>query len=82
MTDDEIAFRLDPRLRAAVEDLVAQGAYESIEAFMNEAVRLKFQVDRILVDGEPIGPDPMIAFFESPRGRALLRELLREARET
>jgi hypothetical protein len=42
---------------------------------------MKCQVERIPIDGELLGPDPMLVFFESPRGRALLRELLREVRE-
>lgn len=48
---------------------------------MNQAILLKLQLEQIPIDGELIGPEPIVTFFESPRGRALLKELIREVRE-
>jgi len=81
MTEDQITFRTDPRMKARIEELVRDRQYRNKSDFINQALLLKFQVERIALDGDFVGPDPMQAFLESPRGRTLLRELLREVRE-
>jgi len=81
MPDDQITFRTDPRIKERIAGLVQEKRYPSLSEFVNQAILLKFQVEQIAVDGISSGPDPMIAYFESSRGRALLREILREARE-
>jgi Arc/MetJ-type ribon-helix-helix transcriptional regulator len=81
MPDNQITFRTDPRVKARIAELVGQGEYRNTSEFMNQAILLKFQVERVLLDGEPVGPDPIAEFLQSVRGRELLRELLREARE-
>jgi len=75
---DTMTVQVDPALRAAIDDLVREGEYESEEQFVNHAILLKFQFDQIPVDGRPIGPNPMDAFFDSPKGREIIREILRE----
>ncbi|HIH02625.1 MAG TPA: hypothetical protein HA263_01830 [Methanoregulaceae archaeon] len=79
MTEEQITARIDPRFNAAIEDLVRRGEYGSVDQFVDRAIRLRLQLDQAPVDGEQPGPHPFIAFFESPRGRALLRELMDEA---
>jgi hypothetical protein len=81
MPEDQITFRTDPRIKARIAELVNAREYRNLSDFVNQAILLKFQLERIPLDGELVGHDPMITFFESPRGRALLRELLREVRE-
>jgi hypothetical protein len=60
---------------------VADGEYGSISDFVNQAIQLKMQVERIAVDGELPGPEPWVVYFEKGGGRALIRELIREAGE-
>jgi Arc/MetJ-type ribon-helix-helix transcriptional regulator len=81
MPDNQITFRTDPRIKARINELVRQGEYRNRSEFINQALLLKFQVERILLDGEPVGPDPVASFFYSEQGRALVRELLDEVRE-
>lgn len=69
MQDDTLTVGIDPRFLARIADLVEQGEYGSVDEFMNEAVRLRLE------------QDPLEAFFESPRGRELLRQLVREERD-
>lgn len=82
MPENQITFRTDPKVKTRIAELVAQGEFRNTSEFMNQAILLKFQVERILLDGKPLGPDPIAAFLQSVRGRELLRELLREARES
>lgn len=81
MPDNQITFRTDPRIKARLNELVRQGEFRNRSEFINQAILLKFQVERILLDGEHVGPDPIAEFLLSDRGRDLLRELIREARE-
>jgi hypothetical protein len=81
MPSDQITFRLDPRVRAAITELIRRGEYRNLSEFITQAILMKCQVERVPIEGELLGPDPFFAFLESPRGRALLRELLREIRE-
>lgn len=82
MPEDQITFRTNPRIKAAIAELVRQKSYRNTSDFVNHAILLTFQLEQIPIDGELIGPEPMVTFFESPRGRALLRELIREVRES
>lgn len=61
--------------------LVEEGAYRSITGFVVEAVLLKLDLEGIAVDVGALPPDPIAGYLESPRGRALLRKLIREERE-
>lgn len=61
--------------------LVEEGAYRSITGFVVEAVLLKLDLEGIPVDVGALPPDPIAGYLESPRGRALLRKLIREERE-
>lgn len=81
MPEDQITFRTDPRIKAAIAELVAQGEYRNMSDFMNDALLLMFHIKYFLIDGMPVGPEPLAAIFESPRGRARLRELLRRYME-
>ncbi|MEN6341751.1 MAG: hypothetical protein ABFC89_04240 [Methanospirillum sp.] len=80
MTDDTMTVRVDPAVRAAIDDLVRRGEYESVDEFLNRAVLTFLRLEEIDVEGVPAGPHPFVVFFESPRGRALLREIVHEAR--
>jgi len=81
MPDDQITFRTNPRIKAAIAELVRQNYYRNTSDFVNHAILLTFQLEQVPIDGDVIGPEPMVTFFESPRGRALLKELIREVRE-
>ena len=82
MTEDQITFRTDRRIKATINELVRQNYCRNISDFMNQAVLLKLQLEQIPIDGEQVGPEPMVTFFESPRGRALIKELIREVKES
>ena len=82
MTEDQITFRTDRRIKATINELVRQNYCRNISDFMNQAVLLKLQLEQIPIAGELVGPEPMVTFFESPRGRALIKELIREVKET
>ena len=79
MIEGQITFRLDPHLKARIRELVAAGEFRSVSDFMNQAVLLKFEFDRIPVNGRTIGEGPLDRYFDSPRGRQQLRELVLEA---
>ena len=57
---------------------MAGGEYGSVNDFVNQVILLKFPMDLVPIDGLQPGPDPLVVFFESPRGKALLRKLIRE----
>ena len=82
MTEDQITFRTDRRIKATIAELVRQNYCRNISDFMNQAILLKLQLEQIPIDGEQVGPEPMVTFFESPRGRALIKELIREVKES
>ncbi len=82
MPENQITFRTDPRFKARIAELVEQKEYKNLSEFMNEAIMLKFEADGVEIKGGFPRSKPLVSFFESPRGRALLRELLREARES
>ena len=80
-TEPTATICTNPRIKAAIAELVRQKAYRNTSDFVNHAILLTFQLEQIPIDGELIGPEPIVTFFESPRGRALLKELIREVRE-
>ncbi|MEN6519338.1 MAG: hypothetical protein ABFC38_14385 [Methanospirillum sp.] len=82
MPEDQITFRTDPRLKSRIADLVERGEYKTMSDFLNQAILQKFHLDLVPIEGEPPSTDPMVVFFESPRGRALLAEIVRAARES
>ena len=43
MTEERITARIDPRFRAAIEDLVRRGEYASVDQFVDLAVRLRLE---------------------------------------
>lgn len=81
MPEDQITFRTDPAIKARIAELVAAKEYRNLSEFVNQAILLKFQLEQITLDGRLITPSPIEAFFDSPNGRELLREILLEARE-
>lgn len=81
MPPGQITFRTDPRIKARIAELVASGEFRNMSEFLNHAILLTFQVERIQVEGEPIGPDPVAVFFDSVKGREILREVILAARE-
>lgn len=82
MPEDQITFRTDRRIKATINELVRQNYCRNISDFMNQAILLKLQLEQIPIDGELVGPEPMVTFFESPRGRALIKELIHELKES
>ena len=62
---------------ARIGELVTEGEYRSVSEFVNEAIVMKFEVERIAVDGGLPGPEPFTRFLASPRGRRYLRDVLR-----
>jgi len=81
MPEDQITFRTDPEIKARIAELVAEKEYRNLSDFVNQAILLKFQVDQITLNGRLITPSPIEAFFDSPRGREVLMEIILEARE-
>ncbi len=80
MAGGQVTVRLDPRVKARLNQLVEEKHYPSISAFITEAILEKFGIEGIAVDGE-VPPDPIQRYFSTPEGRALLRQLIREERE-
>lgn len=78
MIADQVTFRLDPDLKGQIREQVASGEYRTVSDFMNQAILLKFEFDRIPVRGRMIGGDPIDRYFDSPRGRQRLRDAVRE----
>lgn len=76
MPVDRIAFRTDPRIKARIEELVQQGDCRNVSEFVNQALRLKFVVERIPIEFEPAAPGLLEEFFDSPPGRRILREVI------
>ena len=81
MPPGQITFRTDPRIKARIAELVASGEFRNMSEFLNHAILLTFQVERIQIEGQPIGPDPVAVFFDSVKGREILREVILAARE-
>lgn len=81
MPPGQITFRTDPRIKARIAELVASGEFRNMSEFLNHAILLTFQVERIHLEGQPIGPDPVAVFFDSVKGREILREVILAARE-
>jgi len=79
MIEGPITFRLDPHLKARIRGLVAAGEFRTVSDFMNQAVLLKFEFERIPVNSRAIGGDPLDRYFDSPRGRKRLRDAVQEA---
>ncbi len=82
MPADQITFRTDPRIKARIAALVATGEYRNLSEFINHAILLTFQLERIQIEGQPVGPDPVADFFDSLKGREILREVILAARES
>ena len=82
MPEDQITFRTNPRIKAAIAELVRQKSYRNTSDFVNHAILLTFQLERIQIEGQPVGPDPVADFFDSLKGREILREVILAARES
>lgn len=80
MLDNQISFRLDPRVKARIQDLVAEGEFRNVSDFVNQAILVTFAFERIPVDGRLLARDPIAEYFRSYDGRRLLRETMREVR--
>ncbi len=77
MSADRITFRLDPRVRACIQELVAEGEYLNISDFVNRAILFTFAFQRIPVGGMALVYDPLGEYFASYCGRRLLRDVVR-----
>jgi Arc/MetJ-type ribon-helix-helix transcriptional regulator len=77
MATDQLNIRLDPRIRAAVEQAIRERGYPSISAYVVAALLLQLELDGMPVDGYE-APNPILVYFESERGQDVLRRLLRE----
>ncbi len=80
MASGQTTVRLDPRVKARLVALVDEGRYPSISVFITEAILEKFGIEGIAVEGE-VPPDPIQRYFNTPEGREVLRQLIREERE-
>lgn len=78
MPGNQFTFRTDPRLKARIQELVAEGKYRNVGDFVNHAILVTFALERIPVDGRLLEPDPIPGYFGSFGGRQLLREVMRE----
>ena len=78
MVENQITFRVDPRLKARIQELVAEGEFRNVSDCMQWAIRLAFEVEQIPIDGTLSARDPIGDFLESYRGRRLLKQLMRE----
>jgi len=78
MTEGQITFRTDPRVKARIRELVAEGKHRNVGDFITHAILLTFALERIPVDGRLLEPDPIAEYFGSFGGRQLLREVMRE----
>jgi len=81
MSADTLTIRLSPEVKAAVVGLVERGVYRSISEFVVEAVLLSLDVQGIPVVEARIPPDPIAAYFASPRGEEGLRRAVRRELE-
>ncbi len=77
MPGDRIALRTEPRIEAANAGPASRGEFGSTGGFVNDAVLVEFQRDRVLLDGTPIGPESLADIDESPGGHARPVETLR-----
>ncbi len=80
--EDTTTVQIDPALEARIRERVAAGDARSVEDFMIQAVLLKFEVDRIPIDGKTTGDDPVDRYFDSPLGRERLRRVVQVALQT
>ena len=80
MTEGQITFRTDPRIKARIRELVAEGEFRNVGDFITHAILLTFALERIPVDGRLLEPDPIAEFFDSEVGRRVLYEALWKAR--
>ena len=77
MSTDTITIRLPPEVKAAVVGLVMRGSYRSISEFVVEAVLLNLDLEGVPVVEALAPPDPIAAYFASPRGEEVLRNVIR-----
>ncbi|MEN6518621.1 MAG: hypothetical protein ABFC38_10570 [Methanospirillum sp.] len=75
MASDQLNIRLDPRIRAAVERAMSEKGYPSISSYVVAALLLQLELDEIPVEGFET-PNPIIRYFESDRGKAVLEEIM------
>ncbi len=74
----QITFRLDQALKERICELVDAGEYVTVSDFVTRAVLLMFAFERIPIEGQLLGCDPLAEYFSSYVGRQLLRETVRE----
>ena len=77
MAAGQVTVRLDPRVKAQLQELVDEEKYPSISVFITEAILQKLGLEGIAI-GEDLPPNPVKTYFETPEGRELLRQLIRE----
>lgn len=77
MASDQLNIRLDPRIRAAVERAISEKGYPSISAYVVHALMLQLELDEIPVEDFE-SPNPILLYFESERGKAVLRQIMQE----
>ncbi len=75
MPADQITFRTDPRIKARIEELVKRGDYRNVTDFVNQALRLMLEVERMPPERGPT-QGQLEAFFDSPPGRGILQEVI------
>lgn len=78
MTEGQITFRTDPRIKARIRELVAEGEFRNVSDFVNQAILQRCALERIPIDGRLLAFDPIAEYFGSNGGRRLLRETIRE----
>lgn len=76
MASDQLNIRLDPRIRAAVERAMSEKGYPSISSYVVAALLLQLELDEVPVEGFET-PNPILLYFESDRGKEVLREVMR-----
>ncbi len=78
MTEGQITFRLDSRLKARIQELVAEGQYRNVSDFMVRAILDKFAFDLIPVEGHRVPSATLTDYFSSHTGRRVLFEAVLE----
>ena len=77
MPNDTITIRIGSEVKAALAGLVERGTYRSITEFTVEALLLKLDLEGVPVGEGFAPPDPIAAYFDTPRGQAVLRGAMR-----
>jgi hypothetical protein len=77
MSKGTITIRIGSEIRTALEGLVERGTYRSVTEFAVEALLLKLDLEGVPVEEGFAPPDPVGAYFETPRGQAVLSRAIR-----